>query len=102
MRVGAKVVCINDRFPDPDIVALYTDLPRKGTIYIVRGVELGVNAKGEEGEVAVTLVGLYNPLGPPPASRERAFSSERFREIDDPVEKAIERERQKDPELIPF
>ena len=88
---GQKVVCIDGKFP-LGIEKFYTALPVEGTTYIVRSVELGVNLKGEPGEVAVTLVGLVNPRSSTPPYPERAFKAERFRPLRDSriEERAVE------------
>lgn len=63
---------------------LYTSLPKRDSIYVVREVQLGVTPiKGKfEGAVCVLLVGLVNPKAESRAARERGFNSERFRSLD--------------------
>ena len=82
MMAGQKVVCIDDKFP-LGIEAFYVALPKAGVTYVVRDVSLGVNFQGEEGEVAVTLIGLHNPKSTAPPFPERAFKAERFRPLED-------------------
>lgn len=81
MRIGDKVICINDSFP-LGIEKIYDSLPKKNVIYVVREVSLGVNFKGEAGEVAICLIGLDNPRSTTPPHPERGFNSERFRPLD--------------------
>jgi hypothetical protein len=53
-------------------------------------MEVGVNWRGEAGEVAVLLEGLINPTSSVPPHRERGFNQERFREIEPPAEELAE------------
>jgi hypothetical protein len=82
MQVGQKVVCINDEFPDA-IAEFYTMLPKKGLVYVIREVVLGINPQGQPGEVCLYLIGLVNPRSTTPPFPERGFSSERFRPLDE-------------------
>jgi hypothetical protein len=82
MMSGQKVVCVDDAFP-LGIEEFYTALPKAGVTYVIRDVSLGVNFRGEEGEIAVTLVGLHNPKSSAPPFPERAFKAERFRPLED-------------------
>jgi len=82
MMAGQKVVCIDDKFP-LGIEKFYVGLPKAGVTYVVRDVSLGVSLSGEEGEVAVTLVGLHNPKSATPPFPERGFKAERFRPLED-------------------
>jgi hypothetical protein len=90
MHVGQKVVCINDEFPEA-IRQFYTALPVKDVTYVVRQVCVGINPRGEAGEVCLYLVGLHNPRSETPPFPERGFSSERFR----PLEEIQNENRQK-------
>ena len=90
MMTGQKVVCVDDKFPD-GISKLYDALPTAGVTYLIRDVSLGINWKGEEGEVAITLEGLVNPCSKTAPYPERAFNAERFRPLkDDRVEAKAE------------
>ena len=60
MNVGDKVVCVDDRFA-PEVAALYTALPKKGVVYVVRDVRLGIQPDCRTGDVSLLLVGLVNP-----------------------------------------
>ena len=82
-----KVVCIDDQFP-LGIEKLYTQLPVKDQIYVIRDVVPGQALSGAEGEVAVYLIGLNNPTNK--VGVERGFNAERFaplsyQEVDDAV-----------------
>ena len=93
MIVGQKVVCVNDTFP-PAVSQFYKSLPKKDQIYVIREVKVGVNWKGEPGEVCVYLVGLVNPRSEAPPYPERGFNAERFRPLDElePVEASLNEE----------
>lgn len=82
MCVGQKVVCVDDRFP-PQVALFYDALPKKDVVYVIRNVSIGVNWKGEAGEVCLHLVGLVNPKSEKPPFPERGFNAERFRPLDE-------------------
>jgi hypothetical protein len=82
VEVGQKVVCVDDNFPKA-VVLLYKSLPKKGVIYVIRDVVLGVNWKSEPGEVCLYLIGLNNPLSKTPPYPERGFNAERFRPLEE-------------------
>jgi hypothetical protein len=82
MQVGQKVVCINDQF-DAGIFQFYTALPKKDVVYVIREVKVGVNLKGEMGEICVYLIGLVNPKSTQPPFPERGFNAERFRPLEE-------------------
>jgi hypothetical protein len=88
---GSKCVCIDDKFP-VWVYGLYTQLPKKGEIYVIRSSGMG-NAmpefgKNEEGKIcttsfeedfAILLEELHNP--PDPFNKtgdELGFRSVRF------------------------
>ena len=79
---GQKVVCIDDSF-HPSIAALYLALPKKDAVYVVRGVSVGISPTGDEGEIAITLIGLKNPRSSKPPHPERAFNAMRFRSLEE-------------------
>lgn len=81
MKEGSKVVCIDDTWPT-GIQRYYTDLPKKGQIYTIRTIEVGVGWDGIEGEIAVTLREIVNPVSKTPPFRERGFKQERFAELE--------------------
>ena len=89
MRTGSKVVCVDDRFP-AEALKLFKALPIQDRMYQIRSMEVGVNWRGEAGEVAVLLEGLINPRSTTPPHRERGFNQERFREIEPPAEEEAE------------
>ena len=97
MKVGAKVVCVDDVFPG-SIKKFYTALPVKGRTYTVREVTLGreklavvkdgqvvPNGASEAGvTVRILLRELVNPLDPfHRGGAELGFNAERFREIEE-------------------
>ena len=57
MIVGQKVVCVDDKFEDW-VHQFYTALPKKDTVYVIREVKIGVNAKAH----AVLLSGVCGAL----------------------------------------
>ena len=99
MRRGSKVVCVDDNFPK-EVISFYQFLPVKNQIYTVRDVGIGVNWKGEPGEVVIYLEGMYNPASAKPPHPERGFNQERFREIEPPAWDEIEEEKPIE-ELVP-
>jgi len=83
MKVGQKVVCIDDAAP-PHLRQFYTTWIKKGTVYVVRGVFLGVDYRSANpGEVGVYLLGIHNPLSNVPPFPERGFNAQRFRPIEE-------------------
>ena len=95
MIVGQKVCCIDDSFP-ASVSVLYTALPKKGQVYVIRAVQVGVGLEPRvEGEVCVYLVGLVNPKSLKAPFRERGFKAERFR----PLDEIKEQNRKDDEEL---
>lgn len=97
MRIGAKVVCVDDVFPAA-IKEFYVALPVKGATYTVREVTLGreklaivkdgqivPNGASEESvTVRILLRELVNPLDPFNGNRsELGFNAERFREVEE-------------------
>ena len=96
MITGQKVVCINDHFP-LEVIPFYVRLPVKGTVYTVRDVMLGVTLAGEEGQIAITLEEIRNPVVPQQSGGaiERGFLAERFAPLqDDLVEEAMNQVRE--------
>ena len=91
VRVGSKVVCVDDRFP-PEILIFYNTLPLKDKVYKVRGMGVGIALNGEPGEIVVYLEGLENPRSTKPPHPERGFAQHRFREIEPPAEEHDEAE----------
>jgi hypothetical protein len=89
MQIGSKVVCIDDSFPE-EIEKIYTELPKKDEIYTVRDMILGKNFNGEEGEVAILLNEISNPMMEELSIHEPAFKQERFREVEPPKAKEEE------------
>ena len=89
MMTGQKVVCVHDYFPGP-VRKLYTALPVKGQIYVIRGV---YSARGiafpsqpgaADGEIGLLLVGLINPPDPKNKyGQELGFKADRFRPLEE-------------------
>lgn len=82
---GQKVVCVDDKFND-GVARFYINLPKKDVVYVVRGIIMGVSPNGQEGEVAVYLVGMKNPPSNVPPYPERGFNVERFAPLETIVE----------------
>ncbi len=93
---GQKVVCINDSFPK-EVHLVYSQLPKKDSVYTVRAVYIGrgkmLNAghvKGlsnkpgdSDGEIGILLEELKNPVDMFNVHRqELGFNSERFRTME--------------------
>lgn len=91
-HIGQKVVCVNDHFQEI-VKELYLALPIKDEVYVIRDLELGIGiAPDRVPKVTVLLIGIVNPYGPPPASRERGFDSDRFRPVEEVPTVAMARE----------
>lgn len=91
MRIGSKVVCVDDRFPT-EILLYYNSLPIKDRAYLVRGMGVGISLDNQPGEVVVYLEGLNNPCSSKPPHPERGFAQHRFRELEPPAEETQEAE----------
>lgn len=85
VRTGSKVICVDDRFPT-EILIYYNALPLKDRTYTIREMGVGIDHKGEPGEVVVYLEELKNPCSTKPPYPERGFAAWRFREIQPPAE----------------
>jgi hypothetical protein len=99
MRVGEKVVCIDDKFP-LEIGKFYQALPVEGQVYVVRDMIDGGTWSGEP-EIAVYLVGLHNPKSDKPPYFERGFSIKRFRPLDEVQGRAKREESEEIVTAIP-
>ena len=92
MKVGQKVVCVDDAAP-AYLRQYYTAWIKKGTVYVIRGVFLGVDYQSSNpGEVGVYLLGLHNPKSNVPPFPERGFNAQRFRPIEEHPVKATQEE----------
>lgn len=91
MRIGSKVICVDDRFPT-EILLFYNSLPIKDKVYLVRGMGVGISLDNQPGEVVVYLEGLNNPCSAKPPHPERGFAQHRFRELEPPAEETQEAE----------
>jgi len=84
--VGQHVACVDDTF-DPPIAALYTTLPVKGKVYVIRDLLIGQEPYQRNGQSVgtgrVLLVGLRNPDAVGRPGVERGFKPERFRPLDE-------------------
>jgi hypothetical protein len=96
MNVGDKVLCVDDRF-DPEVAVLYTALPKKGVVYVIRDIRIGIQPDCKTGDVSLLLVGLVNPRAESRSALERGFSASRFRRL----EEVKERARQGEPAALP-
>jgi hypothetical protein len=89
-EIGQRVICVNDEF-HPSAFALYSELPKKNSIYTVRDIVMGVNLEDlVQGEPALYLQELVNP--PSRFGLERGFRCDRFAPLieDFSLESAIE------------
>ncbi len=96
-EISEKVVCVNDLFP-PEVHILYTSLPEKGKVYVIRDILPGHNYNGGTlaDSVAVLLVGVNNPISN--HGVEGGFATHRFRRLEDvKSESSLSKEK-----LIPF
>jgi hypothetical protein len=93
---GQKVVCINGDFP-PEAAKLFVELPRKDSVYTVRGVYIGrgnyyKHESGQkDGEIGVLLEEIKNPSDPSlrkGLNGELGFNSERFAPLETEEEEA--------------
>jgi hypothetical protein len=83
MKEGQKVICVDDSAPS-HLRMHYTSWIKKGTVYVIRGVFLGVDYQtSSAGEVGVYLLGVHNPKSTTSPFPERGFNSLRFRPIDE-------------------
>lgn len=81
MKQGDKVICINDTFPE-GIEKFYSALPKKGNVYTIREVQLGISLNMEPGQVCLNLVGIQGRDSDCPPYPEAGFNAERFKPID--------------------
>lgn len=108
---GQKVVCINDEFP-PMAKLLFTHLPKKDSVYTVRGVYIGrgnytrAGSGKKDGEIGVLLEEIVNQRDPAlkqGMDGELGFHSERFApvESDQDTEVSEYEEKAEDFVLLP-
>ena len=85
-NLGQKVVLVDDKWPE-SVKGLYLQLPVLETIYIVRGVRVGVRADElimdmrRVLEQSLLLVSIYNPTNK--LGVEAGFAASRFRALDE-------------------
>lgn len=73
---------MDGQFP-PGTEEFYVALPKAGRTYTIRQVSVGVNWRGELGEVCLLLAELHNPRSARAPFPERGFNSERFRPLEE-------------------
>lgn len=88
MIVGQKVICVDDTFP-PIVAKFYVALPVKNKTYVIRAVMIGINLRGESGEVCVYLKDMHNPKSATPPFPERGFNAERFRPLEELPDESV-------------
>lgn len=106
---GQKVVCINDEFP-PLARELYTQLPRKDSVYTVRAVFIGrgnltrAGSGKQDGEIGLLLEELVNPRDPAlknGLNGELGFNSERFAPLEYAEDGAVLVEEEERKDMVP-
>ena len=106
---GQKVVCINDEFPDAALL-LYSQLPKKDSVYTVRSVYIGrgnytrAESGQKDGEIGLLLEELLNPRDPSLKNNlqgELGFNSERFAPLVHEEEETEWAETKSDEILLP-
>ena len=86
---GQRVACCDDTGLKSLVDAgLYTAIPQKDKVYVVRGMTIGIDLARRE-ELAVYLVGIHNPCSNTPPYPERGFNANRFRPLDELTEEQI-------------
>ncbi len=96
---GDKVVCVDDRW-DAVTLKLYTALPVKDRVYVVREVRLGIRTDCRTGDLSVLLIGLVNPISRGRTRLEFGFSADRFRKLDELKTRTRESEPEPEREYI--
>ncbi len=105
---GQKVVCINDEFPALAL-EMYSQLPKKGSVYTVRSVYIGrgnltkAESGQKDGEIGLLLEELVNPRDPAlktGLSGELGFNSERFAPLEFNHDSEAIAEEEVDEDLI--
>lgn len=100
---GQRVVCIDDSF-EPWVFDLFTDLPKKNSIYTVRSVKSGrsnpqfvvdddanLSIGGADFDILILLKELVNPNDPHSSiEQELGFRSERFAPLQEDYEENVE------------
>lgn len=84
--IGQKIVCINARFSNKEIIGFIRYLPEKDKVYTVRDIipagSNSGNALGNNANTcAVLLAEIVNP--PSTAGVESGFACTRFRELEE-------------------
>jgi hypothetical protein len=89
-RPGAKVVCLNDRFPAAAVPQFHS-LPRAGRVYTLRTLDVRHDHQTRRLSWGCTLVECL-PV-PDPDGRECGMSLSRFRLVEDDMARARVRHR---------
>lgn len=90
-KLGDKVVCVDDTF-ESWVTVLYTQLPKKGSIYTIRDFQLGVNVKTIEAnpdssllfkgnQTATLLLEELHNAAMPISKKEMGFGAWRFKPL---------------------
>ena len=105
---GQRVVCVDDEFP-ASARRLFTQLPRKGSVYTVRAVYVGrgrlrpVLGSTDEGEIGILLEELKNPRDPTlkqGLDGELGFKSDRFAPLEEAAFPDAEESVGKEDEIL--
>ena len=106
---GQKVVCINDEFAALAL-EMYSQLPKKDSVYTVRSVFIGrgnltkAGSGQQDGEIGILLEELVNPRDPAlktGLSGELGFNSERFAPLEFNTDSEVLTEKKGDEDLVP-
>jgi hypothetical protein len=89
-RPGAKVVCLNDRFPAAAVPRFHS-LPRAGRVYTLRSLE--VRHDYQTGELAWSCTLAECLPVPTPNGRECGLALNRFQLVDDTTARTRVRHR---------
>ena len=93
--VGQKVVLVDDKWP-ATVIQLYTSLPIKDNVYVVRAARVGVRADElimdmrRVLEQSILLTSIYNPTNK--LGVEAGFAASRFRTLDEIKTSAVKEE----------
>lgn len=82
MKIGDKVVCIDDSIPRPEVFRDFAYWPYEGSIYTIRGMQNSIDrGKGLQLEELPNPTIYVPELG---GHVEPAYSIKRFRELSEP------------------
>jgi hypothetical protein len=100
-QIGQKVVCIDGTFSD-EIKAIYTQLPIKNKVYVVRNIRNGVDADTllmdmrRKAEPSLLVIGLTNPTNN--VGIEAGFLCSRFRSLEE-IKSSVEATNEKENDV---